>query len=188
MPVSDSPPRSPGQIIMDEARAQLTWGLRKVTHCLGQLDDAQVWWRPRESQNSIANLLLHLTGNLNQRLDSLVTGAPDVRDRPKEFAERGPVPKAELLRRFEQAVKRADHVLAGLTSDQLAEERVYAGLKVTLRGTVLALVFRTITHLTGHTQEIIYITRLQRGDAYVPDEPAEMWPGPRVEPARDSTA
>src|SRR5947209_2629781 len=119
MPAPDSSPTPAEQILVEEARAQLAWGLRKVTHCLGQLDDAQVWWRPRESQNSIANLILHLAGNLDQRLGSLITGAPDERDRPREFSERGPVPKAELLRRFEQAVTRADQVLAGLTPERL---------------------------------------------------------------------
>ncbi|MCP3696766.1 MAG: DUF1572 domain-containing protein, partial [Planctomycetaceae bacterium] len=55
--------------------------LRIITHCLDQLNDDQTWWRPSESMNSIANLLLHLSGNVRQWIVSGVGGAPDVRKR-----------------------------------------------------------------------------------------------------------
>ena len=50
----------------DGAVECLHYGRKKIQHCLSQLSDAQVWWRPREEMNSIGNLLLHLTGNIRQ--------------------------------------------------------------------------------------------------------------------------
>ena len=91
-----------------------------VKHCLAQLDEGQVWQRPRPAMNSVGNLLLHLSGNLRQRLLSVVGGAADDRDRPREFSERGPLPKAELLFRLEEAAGGADAVLAGLTAGPTA--------------------------------------------------------------------
>ena len=41
----------------------------------------QVWWRANESMNSVANLVLHLAGNLRQWIVHGVGGAPDVRQR-----------------------------------------------------------------------------------------------------------
>ena len=38
----------------------------KIERATAQLDDDAVWWRPNEHSNSIANLLLHLSGNLRQ--------------------------------------------------------------------------------------------------------------------------
>jgi len=52
----------------------------KIKHCLGQLTDEQVWWRPQESMNSIGNLVLHLCGNVCQWIVAGIGGAPDVRD------------------------------------------------------------------------------------------------------------
>jgi hypothetical protein len=151
-----------GQAYLAQGRRRLAACLARIKHCLDQLDDAQVWWRPREPLNSIGNLLLHLCGNLRQWVVAGVTGAPDARDRPGEFAERGAIPKAELLRRLEAVAAEADAVLAGVTAAQLLEPRRIQGFDET----VLSALFDSLSHLSGHTQEIVYITRLQLGDAY----------------------
>jgi hypothetical protein len=38
--------------------------LERIKHCLGQLNDEQVWWRSHSWLNSIGNLILHLCGNV----------------------------------------------------------------------------------------------------------------------------
>ena len=134
----------------------------RINHCLGQLGDAQVWWRPREDMNSIGNLLLHLCGNVRQWIIAGVPGAPDVRDRPREFAERGPIPRDELLRRLDAVVGEADATLAAFPDGQLLEPRRIQGFDET----VLSAVFDTLAHFNGHTQEIVSLTRQQLGDAY----------------------
>jgi hypothetical protein len=126
------------------------------------LNDDQVWWRPRESQNSIANILLHLCGNVQQWLVTGITGERDTRDRPKEFSERAMQPKAELIRRLDETVAQADAVLGSLTTQQLLEQRRIQGFDTT----VLDAILDSVPHFSGHTQEIVYITRLQLGDNY----------------------
>ena len=71
------------------AAHELGSALGRIKHCLGQLNDAQVWHRPQPGLNSIGNLVLHLCGNLRQWVVAGLGGAPDVRNRPDEFAERG---------------------------------------------------------------------------------------------------
>jgi hypothetical protein len=151
-----------GQVYLEAARRQMAACHERIEHCLGQLDDAQLWWRPRESMNSIANLLLHLCGNLRQWIVAGVGGVPDTRDRPQEFAERGAVPKDELARRLREVVAQADGVLALVLDRQLLEPRRIQGFDMT----VLSTVFDSVSHLAGHTQEIVGLTRLQLGDAY----------------------
>jgi hypothetical protein len=149
-----------------DARTELATDLKRISHCLNQLNGTQVWWRPHESMNGIGNLLLHLCGNLRWKFRAIIGGLPDDRDRPREFSERGPIPKAELLRRPEEEVAAADAALAGLTPSQLLEIRNYRMLTGERRDTVQLVVLQTLLHLSGHAQEIIYITRLQLGDAY----------------------
>jgi hypothetical protein len=145
-----------------EAANELTSALARIKHCLGQLTDEQVWWRSRPALNSIGNLILHLCGNLRQWIVAGLGGAADSRDRPGEFAERGPIPREELLGQLDAVVDEARAVLTRQTARQLLEARRIQGFDVT----GLAAVFGSVPHFRGHTQEIIHLTRLQLGDAY----------------------
>jgi hypothetical protein len=136
--------------------------LDRIKHCLGQLDDEQVWWRSQPSLNSIGNLILHLCGNVRQWIVAGVGGASDNRNRPAEFAERGLIPKDELVRRLESVVAEAKQALAFVTARQLVDVHRIQGSNVT----GLAAIFDSVPHFRGHTQEIVHITRLQLGDAY----------------------
>jgi len=145
-----------------EAANELTSALSKIKHCLGQLNDEQIWWRSQPALNSIGNLIQHLCGNLRQWIIASLGGAADVRDRPAEFAERGPIPKDGLLRTLDAVVSEAKEVLGRLTARQLLEVRRTQGFNVT----GLAARFDSLPHFRGHTQEIVHMTRLQLGDAY----------------------
>ena len=94
--------------LLSEARRQLGDGATTIRHCLTQLDDVEVWWRPQARMNSVGNLVLHFTGNLRQRFLSDVGGEPFDRDRFGEFTERRTIPRNEL-------VERIDDVVAGST-------------------------------------------------------------------------
>jgi hypothetical protein len=144
------------------AAHELESALNRIKHCLGQLNDEQVWWRSQPRLNSIGNLILHLCGNLRQWIVAGVGRASDIRNRPAEFAEQGPIPKEELVRRLETIVEEAKRVLASVDARQLAEVRSIQGFDVT----GVAAIFDSVPHFRGHTQEIIHVTRLQLGDAY----------------------
>jgi hypothetical protein len=147
----------------DEAANELTSAVGKIKHCLAQLSDEQVWWRSEPERNSIGNLVLHLCGNVRQWIVSGLGDVADVRNRPAEFAERGPIPKDELLRRLDQVVDEAKAVLKRLTASRLLEGRRIQGFDVTGLGAI----FSSVPHFRGHTQEIIHMTRSQLGDAYL---------------------
>ena len=145
-----------------EAGRELTNAVGKIKHCLDQLTDAEVWWRPSESMNSVANLVLHLCGNVRQWIISGVGGVPDTRDRPKEFSERGNTPKAELLRLLEATVAEARQAINRASPAELLRVRTIQSFE----GTGLGAVLHSVTHFWGHTQEIIHLTRTRKGDAY----------------------
>jgi hypothetical protein len=145
-----------------EAGRELTSALAKINHCLNQLTDEQVWYRSQPSFNSIGNLILHLCGNVRQWIVTGLGGAPDVRNRAAEFAERGPLPRAKLLARLETVVGDANSVLTRLTAQQLMQVRRIQGFNVT----GLAAVFDSVPHFRGHTQEIVHMTRSLLGEGY----------------------
>ena len=144
------------------ATKELTSALGRIKHCLGQLSDEQIWWRDHAAVNSIGNLLLHLCGNVRQWIIAGLGGAKDDRDRPAEFAERGPIPKDQLLRQLEAVVAEASAVLSRQTAAQLLRVRKIQTNDVN----GLEAIFNSIPHFRGHTQEIIHMTRIQLGDAY----------------------
>ena len=112
--------------------------------------------------NSIGNLILHLCGNLRQWIVSGIGGEDDVRQRPNEFSERGPIAKIELLRRLEEVVIEAQAALQNATAQDLLHSRCIQGFDVN----GLETIFHSVPHFRGHTQEIIHMTRSLLGGTY----------------------
>lgn len=172
-PMTPPSPQDLTTATTNAAIRELDNAVNKITHCLDQLSEEQVWWRPTESMNSIANLILHLCGNVRQWIISGVGGAEDTRNRPQEFSERGPVPKDELLRRLNATVAEAKATLENVSAADLVQSSRIQGFDVT----GIAAIFHSVSHFQGHTQEIIHMTRCQLGDEYrfdfVPKTPEE---------------
>lgn len=145
-----------------EAGDELDAAVRTIRHCLDQLTVQQVWWRPAEEMNSIGNLILHLCGNLRQWIVSGVGGAADERNRPAEFSERGPIPIEELLERLRGTVAEARTALDGTTEEHLLRTRRIQSFETTGIGAVI----HSVSHFRGHAQEIVHLTRIQRGEDY----------------------
>jgi hypothetical protein len=144
------------------AAHELESALERIRHCLAQLNDDQIWWRPQPDLNSIGNLILHLCGNLRQWIVAGIGGAADTRQRPAEFTERGPIPREELLRQLAATVVKAQQACRTVNARQLGEVRRIQGFDVT----GLAAIFDSVPHFRGHTQEIVHMTRNQLGPRY----------------------
>ena len=151
-----------GQLFIAAARNSLAEGMRKVEHCVRQLNEEQVWLRPRPEMNSVANLILHLAGNVRQWIVSGVGGSGDIRNRPEEFADRSELPKANILSMLRSTVREADGVIEKLDVQKLTEPRRIQGFDTT----VLEATFDSIAHFRGHVQEMIHMTRVQLGGKY----------------------
>jgi len=131
----------------------------RVERCVKELSDDDIWWREHETNNSVGNLLLHLTGNLKQFVLAGIGGAPDTRNKPKEFSERTEIAKDELLRRLSDALRETDRTLALLEPARLLDvTRVQDRERSILE--VLSVV---VDHFALHVGQIIYITKLRTG-------------------------
>lgn len=133
--------------------------LPKIRHALEGLSPEQLWWRPNESSNSIANLLLHLAGNIRQWVVCGIGGAPDRRNRDEEFRSRGGAAAQELLGELGAAVEEVDAVLASLSPDVLSEPRTIQGFPVT----VLDALYHVVEHFSMHTGQILLLSKQLTG-------------------------
>lgn len=149
-------------IFIQESTKTLRDNLAQIQHCVDQLSEDDVWWRPFESQNAIGNILLHLSGNVRQWIVAGAGGKQDTRNRPAEFAERQRIPKAELLRQVEQTINDAIAAIEKCDDANLSRIRPVQHWEVS----GLSAIYHSVAHFYGHTQEIIYITRLRLGEKY----------------------
>ena len=149
-----------GRAFLDESRRYVSQEYAvKIRLSLHDLSDEDLWWRPHEQANSIGNLLLHLAGNIRQWIMSGVGGVPDTRQRQAEFDQRGPLARAELLRRFDTAVGDADAVLRDLDPAALTQDRRIQGRDTT----VFRAIYHVVEHFGMHTGQILYVAKLRSG-------------------------
>ena len=130
--------------------------LRRIVEMLSEDD---IWWRPNEVSNSVGNMLLHMCGNLGQWVVSGAGGASDDRDRPREFSERGPIPKADLMEKVERMADQVDRVLADLGEATLLDRLTVQKFDVSR----LHAIYHSIEHFGYHLGQIAYVAKLRNG-------------------------
>ncbi|HSF23697.1 MAG TPA: DUF1572 family protein [Blastocatellia bacterium] len=141
---------------LDALRSRITRILpAQIRACVEELSEDQLWWRPNEQANSVGNLVLHVSGSLRHYLSNRVGGMQYIRNRPAEFAERGPVPKQQLLATFDETIRQAAQVLDSFDANRFldtTDEPDYVP-------TVFDLIFNISIHLATHAGQIVYVTK-----------------------------
>lgn len=136
--------------------------LRRATEAMRQMDDEIINWRPNEASNSVANLVIHLDGNLLQFTASAIAGGPNRRDRDGEFNDRGWMSRDQAIERLTAAVARTDKALAELAPERFGESVTWYAKQMPL----LELALVITTHLGEHVGQILYIGKMRMGDDY----------------------
>jgi hypothetical protein len=120
------------------------------------LTPAQIWTRPHAYGNSIGNLVLHLTGNLNYYIGAQIAGTGYVRHRDQEFTDSGKA-KDELLRDFDQAIEVA---VATISSQSDADwSAPYSAEREPESKDRFSVFLRCAGHAYHHVGQIIYLQR-----------------------------
>ncbi len=150
---------------------QLRDGMVKIDHCLQQLSPEDIWTRPNGHMNSIANLLLHLAGNVRQWLICGLSDQPDLRNRQQEFDDRSKREPRELFGVLRKTIEEACSEI-----NRQSEESLLAVRRVQqFECDGLQTIADSVCHFRGHVQEIIHMTRVLKEDAYqfhfVPENP-----------------
>jgi uncharacterized damage-inducible protein DinB len=133
----------------------------QVRAAVEPLTDQQLWWRPNEKSNSIANLVLHLAGSLDHYLNRNLGGLAFERDRAAEFADRRMAPKEEVLARFDEMVANAERTFEKLTPDSLAGPSP----EPTMHALVVEDLINAAAHMATHMGQIVWIAKMLNEDA-----------------------
>lgn len=145
-----------------ESEIQFEDSFKRIFHCLDQLSEEQLWWRPNDKMNSVAILVKHVCGNVRQWIVTAINNDEDKRNRPQEFLNDNGLTKQELLSLARTLEGDFTGALGRLDSSRLTEQRLIQGYTVTLMGAMV----HSLTHLEGHTGQIVLLTRIQLGENY----------------------
>lgn len=134
-----------------------------INRCLDKMSDAQMRCRGGDHENSIANLLLHLEGNLRQWFLHGIDGQPDVRVRDEEFTLSPSQPCEEIRRRFAATLAECRSVIGSLPAARLLEM-----INPQPKGswgpmTILEAIYRIVSHLQLHQGQIILLAKQLTG-------------------------
>ncbi len=151
-----------GAFLSESARLLRDVYLPRIERALDEILPADAWWRPHGRSTSIANLLLHLEGNVRQWILSALCGAEDRRERASEFAARDGSPVAQLLERLERTTLTAAAAVESLPPRRLSEPIRIQGIDTT----GLAAVYHVVEHFSWHTAQIVWIAKLRAGPGH----------------------
>ncbi len=132
----------------------------RIHDCVGRLDNERIWMRHGDQDNSIGNLVLHLSGNVRQWIGCGVAGNPDIRDRDSEFAARGGLDTAALLSKLDESVDAAIKTINTLPPSRLLDPITVQDYPVN----VLEAIYHVVEHFAQHTAQIIFATKLLTGE------------------------
>ncbi|WP_419211451.1 DinB family protein [Maribacter sp. X9] len=125
---------------------------RMIKQSFYEISEEQLWQKPNASLNSIANLLLHLSGNITQYIISSLGEKEDIRERDLEFSTIGGLTKSEVLKKLEDTVDTAKRVIFDATPEQLLKIRSVQGFSFSGVG----IIMHAVEHYSYHTGQIAF--------------------------------
>jgi hypothetical protein len=135
----------------------------EINRCLAKLSDEQIWSRGGDHENSSANLLLHLEGNLRQWFLHGIDGQPDVRQRDEEFTLSAAERCEEIRSRFAATLVECRQVIGSLPPARLLETVNPQPRADVGPFPMIEAIFRIVGHLQLHQGQIILLTKQLTG-------------------------
>jgi len=125
-----------------------------VRELASPLTEDQFWTKPFGFGNSFGHLMLHLTGNLNYYIGAQMAGTGYERDRPKEFSDASRPSKAEVMKKFDDAIQVVVHTIRKQSADDWSAAYTAAGSDAKTR---FEMVLQCATHLHLHIGQMTYL-------------------------------
>ena len=129
---------------------------------LYQLNDSDLNYRPNYESNTIANLVVHIEGNIYQRIGTGIHGHPDKRSRENEFSREMYITKDELFNRIDDSFKFLID-----TINELQDEDLLRKIEVRDKQKTIYEVFQQcVAHYSEHLGQILYLAKICLGELY----------------------
>ncbi len=140
---------------IDQAIFRLEENPPRIKNCLEKLSETQVWQKPNKASNSIANLILHLCGNITQYIHASLGNSEDYRQRDLEFSTTEGYSKKELFDKIDQVIKKAVEIIHDCDEASLLKVRSVQGFQFSGIG----IIIHVVEHLSYHTGQIAFWTK-----------------------------
>lgn len=148
-------------MLKENIRQLLTRDLQKLRQEIGAYEDELMIWQTSTGiSNSAGNLCLHLVGNLNTYIGSVLGNTGYTRNREQEFLLKD-IPKATLIEEINKLLAVVENTFDQLTDEQLAEnypDNVFGSPMSTQY-----FMIHLIGHLNYHLGQINYHRRILAG-------------------------
>jgi uncharacterized damage-inducible protein DinB len=128
----------------------------RVEKCYALLSEEQLWLSPNAHSNSVANLTLHLCGNMTQYVLSALGGREDKRERDLEFSARNTHHKEQLIQKLKTTVQDVVETIAQCPESKLLELKHVQGFHYTGAG----IIIHVTEHFSYHTGQIALLSKL----------------------------
>ncbi|MGR3779191.1 DUF1572 family protein [Bacillus paramycoides] len=135
----------------------------RMISAINQLDDDDLNWRPNFESNSIANLVIHISGNIHQRIEVGIEGKVDNRDREAEFSPNLVYNKEELIQIIQASFSKLIDVISHLAPDDYLKPQKVRNNQVT----ILDVVMQCASHFSEHLGQILYIAKIKKNVTYI---------------------
>ena len=145
-------------LITEVKRRLIQESVSRIKKCLGQLEDAEIWYRPNNNTVSVGNLVLHLCGNVRQWILSGMAGKPDHRNRQGEFDTTGPIPRGKLVEDLDQLMEEVSIYLNTISFDQLVAVYKVQGFEES----GIAILLHVVEHFSYHVGQITYFVKTRK--------------------------
>jgi uncharacterized damage-inducible protein DinB len=130
----------------------------RIIQCLEEMDEIEFWKSPNDHSNSVANLLLHLCGNIRQYVISALGASEDTRERDKEFSTKTGHTKSTLLNELINTISEAVGIIE--TMDEQRLTKIYSVQGTHLSG--IGIIIHVTEHYSYHTGQIAFWTKQMR--------------------------
>lgn len=134
---------------------------RRTLLALEQLTDEHVNWKPDAASHSIAMLIKHMEGNIQQRIAIGILHKNITIDRTQEF-KIITSSRAELEHTIREQFQFIIHTVAELTEEQLEQSQLVRNKVITN----LDMLHQCAAHYSEHMGQILYIAKQCRGESY----------------------
>lgn len=144
------------ELLKEEFKRRMeTESLMRINACLDFMTEDSIWYSPNSNVNSVANMVLHLCGNIRQYIISTFSNEKDQRERSLEFSAYKSCDKKELKEKISNTIKTAVEVVQQSNMEVLSQDFLVQGFNE--KG--LAIIIHVIEHTSYHTGQITTICK-----------------------------
>ena len=144
--------------IKEHIRAVLAELELRLIKTISSLNDEDLNWRPNNKSNSIANLVIHISGHIHQRIEVGIMQEKDWRNREAEFSRDLFVRKESLINTIHTSFSRFMNVAEALTEEEMLKTQVLSGNRTQTNEEIM---LRCLEHYSEHLGQIIYISKMR---------------------------